>query len=222
MSTHQHGDHQSDDQSDDDLYSQETWDARYSGAPRVWSGNPNPRLVEQITGMAAGRALDVGAGEGADAVWLAGQGWQVTALDISEVALARVTAHAADADLSDRVDTVRHDLMSGASLPGTYDLVSAQFWHPPAAERSEHVARIGAAVRPGGTLLVVGHHPADLTTGMRSGHRHAERVFTPEQIVELLPDTEWDVRTASAQSREVQGEDGPVTLTDTVVLAVRR
>ncbi len=220
MSTHEH--HAVDHEPDADLYSQETWDARYAGSTQVWSGNPNPRLVEQVTGLTPGTALDVGAGEGADAVWLAGQGWQVTALDVSEVALDRVSTHAAGAALSDRVTTVHHDLMSGAALPGTYDLVSAQFWHPPAADRGQHVTRIGAAVRPGGTLLIVGHHPADLTTGMRSGHGHAERVFTPEEIVALLPEETWDVRIAEAQTRAVPGEDGRVTLTDTVVRARRR
>ncbi len=215
MSTHQH-------EHDDDLYSQAAWDTRYAESARVWSGNPNQRLVEQVSGMAPGAVLDVGAGEGADAVWLAGQGWQVTALDVSAVALGRVTAHANEAGLSDRVTTVHHDLMSGAALPGTYDLVSAHFWHPPAEERAEHYTRIGAAVRPGGTLLVVGHHPDDLAAGLRSGHGHAERIFTPDQIVELLPVTAWEVLVAQAPKREVPSEDGPVTLTDTVVLARRR
>lgn len=221
MSDHDH-------QSDDDLYSQQTWDARYSGSTKVWSGNPNPRLVEQVTGLqntgtTPGTALDVGAGEGADAVWLARQGWQVTALDVSEVALGRVVEHATAAGVRDRVTTIHHDLMSGADLPGTYDLVSAQFWHPPAADRAEHVARIGAAVGPGGTLLIVGHHPADLEAGLRTGHGHAERVFTPEQIVALLDEAIWEVRVADAPTREHDhAEAGPVTLTDTVVLAVRR
>lgn len=214
----QHPDHQQ----AEDLYSQATWDARYSGTSKVWSGNPNPRLVEQVSGMAPGAALDVGAGEGADAVWLAGRGWQVTALDVSEVALGRVSAHAAEAGLADRVTTRHHDLMSGTDLPGTYDLVSVQFWHPPATERAAHFTRIGAAVRPGGTLLVVGHHPADLEAGLRSGHGHAERIFTPEQIVALLPEDEWEIRVADAPTRAHLTDDGSVTLTDSVVLAVRR
>lgn len=221
--SHQNHDHQNHGNSDaEDLYSQETWDARYSGTTKVWSGNPNPRLVEQVAGLTPGTALDVGAGEGADAVWLAQQGWEVTALDVSEVALTRTTAHAVEAGVGDRVTPVHHDLMLGDPLPGSYDLVSAQFWHPPAAERAEHVTRIGAAVRPGGTLLVVGHHPADLSTGMRSGHGHAERVFTAEQIAAILPADSWDIQVAAAQTREVVGEDGPVTLTDAVLRAVRR
>lgn len=219
MSEH---DHHHQPQNDEDLYSQATWDARYAGSDRVWSGNPNPRLVEQVAGTAPGRALDVGAGEGADAVWLARQGWDVTALDVSEVALTKLARHAEENGVADRVRTVHLDLMSGTPLPDGFDLVSAQFWHPPAAERAEHFARIGAAVRPGGTLLVVGHHPADLATGLRSGHGHAERVFTPEQVVELLPPSDWEVRVAEAPTRDTVHGGVEVTLTDTVVLAVRR
>lgn len=219
MSNHDHH------QDVEDPYSQQTWDARYAGTSRVWSGNPNPQLVTEITrlqsaGLAPGTALDVGAGEGADAVWLAEQGWQVTALDVSEVALGRVITHAAEAGVGERVTTLHHDLMSGVAVPGTYDLVSAQFWHPPVAERAEHVTRIGAAVRPGGTLLIVGHHPADITNEMR-GHPHAERVYTPEQIAEILAGPDWDVQVVASPTREATGEHGPGVLTDSVVVAVR-
>lgn len=219
---HQHTSSQHGDRPDADLYSQETWDARYAGATRLWSGNPNPQLVAQVSDLEPGTALDVGAGEGADAVWLARQGWQVTALDVSEVALGKVAAHAAEEGVSDRVTTLHHDLMSGAALPGTYDLVSAQFWHPPADERAEHVTRIGAAVRPGGCLLIVGHHPVDVTAEMvANGHPHVGRVFTPEQIVEILAGPDWEIRVAASPTRTVAGENGPRTLTDSVVLAVR-
>jgi 2-polyprenyl-3-methyl-5-hydroxy-6-metoxy-1,4-benzoquinol methylase len=214
-----HHDH---DQDVADLFTQETWDARYAESERIWSGRPNSRLVEQVTGMAPGDALDVGAGEGADAVWLAGQGWRVTALDVSEVALARVEAHAAEAGVVDRVTTLHHDLMTGAPVPGNYDLVSAQYLHPPTDRFTEIVQLLGAAVRPGGHLLVVGHHPDDLATGLRSGHGHPELLFTPDKVVAALPLDGWDVRTAEAQTREVTGPEGPVTITDTVVLAARR
>ena len=204
-----------------DLFTQETWDARYAESQRVWSGRPNPRLVEQITGVTPGDALDVGAGEGADAVWLASQGWQVTALDVSPVALARAEAHAAEAGVADRVSTLHHDLMSGATLPGDYDLVSAQFLHPPAERFTELMRLLGSAVRTGGRLLVVGHHPDDHATGLRSGHGHPELLFTPDKVVGALPSGEWEIHTAEAQTREVAGPDGPATATDAVVLAVR-
>lgn len=203
-------------------YSQATWDERYSGADRIWSGNPNPRLVEHVAGLTPGDALDVGCGEGADAVWLAEQGWQVTALDVSPVALDRTAAHAADAGVGERVTTVRHHLLSGEPLPGRYDLVSAQYWHPPTERFADFRDVIGAAVRPGGALLVVGHHPADLETGVRDTHGHAELLFTPDKVAALLAETDWDIRVADAATRPFAGPDGPVTVTDTVVLALRR
>lgn len=205
----------------DDLFSQASWDARYSESERVWSGNPNPRLVEHVTGLPAGDALDVGAGEGADAVWLATQGWQVTALDVSPVALTRTAAHAVDAGVADRVATLRHDLLASPRVPGTYDLVSAQFWHPPVDRFDEQFGALGAAVRPGGHLLVVGHHPADLATGLRSGHGHPELLFTPDRVVAALDPSTWEVHYADAPTREVESEDGPVTVTDSVVVARR-
>ena len=214
--------HQDHDQDVADLFTQETWDARYAESERIWSGRPNPRLVEQVSGVTPGDALDVGAGEGADAVWLAGQGWRVTALDVSEVALARVDAHATEAGLGDTVTTLHHDLMTGTPLPGEYDLVSAQYLHPPTDRFTEIVQLLGAALRRGGRLLVVGHHPDDLATGLRSGHGHPELLFTPDKVVAALPADDWELRTAEAQTREVAGPEGPVMITDTVVLAVRR
>lgn len=200
-------------------YGQTTWDARYSESDRLWSGNPNQRLVEQVTGLTPGTALDVGAGEGADAVWLAGQGWQVTALDVSPVALARADRHAADAGV--QISTVQHDLISGDPLPGTYDLVSAQFWHPPTERFADFRDVIGAAVRPGGTLLVVAHHPHDMVD-REDTHGHGAFLFTPEKVAALFDAAEWDVRVCAAQTRPTHRSDGPPVLTDTVVKIVRR
>lgn len=203
------------------LFTQETWDARYAESDRLWSGRPNPRLVEQVGGVPPGDALDVGAGEGADAVWLARQGWRVTALEVSVVALERIAAHAQEAGVGHAITARHHDLMSGAPLPGSHDLVSAQYLHPPVERFTEILALLGDAVRPGGRLLVVGHHPDDLDTGLRSGHGHPELLFTPERVVEALPGESWTIRLAEAQTRPVDGPDGPVTVTDSVVLAVR-
>ena len=200
-------------------YSQATWDARYSESDRIWSGNPNPRLVEHVTGLTPGDALDVGAGEGADAVWLATNGWQVTALDVSPVALARTQQHAAENGTT--VAAIQHDLINDGEIPGSYDLVSAQFWHPPLDRFADFRDVIGSAVRPGGSLLIVGHHPADLSTGLRDGHGHAELLFTPEKVADLFTDDSWEVRVADAPTRQVDGADGPVTVTDSVVLVVR-
>ncbi len=157
------------------------WDRRYSG-DALWSGAPNGTLVAEVTGLAPGRALDVGSGEGGDAIWLAGRGWQVTAADISARALDRVAAQAARGGLD---VTCRHaDANTPGAFPaGAYDLVSAQYASIPRTPEDSAVANIIGAVAPGGTLLVVGHDlapmraPIDLT-------EHG-RAFDPDAYVRV-------------------------------------
>lgn len=214
MSEHDHHD-----QTLAERYGQETWDARYSESEKIWSGNPNQRLVEQVSGLTPGTALDVGAGEGADSVWLAGQGWQVTALDVSPVALAKTRAHAAEVGVE--VTTLQHDLVSRKPLPGSYDLVTAQFWHPPLEQFADFRDVLGAAVRPGGTLLVVGHHP-DSLAGQPDPHGHGAFLFTQEKVADLFGSDDWDIQVSAAQVRPTTRPDGPGEVTDSVFRAVRR
>ncbi|MBZ6227367.1 SAM-dependent methyltransferase [Streptomyces olivaceus] len=135
----------------------EFWEARYRDTGRVWSGRPNTFLVREASGLAPGAALDLGCGEGADAVWLASRGWRVTGVDISATALERAAAHAAEAGVGDRVAWERHEL--GQSFPeGSFDLVSAQYLQSPVALDQQTVLRAAArAVASGGTLLLVLH-----------------------------------------------------------------
>jgi SAM-dependent methyltransferase len=144
------------------------WDERYRSARRVWSGNPNPQLVAEVAGRPAGRALDAGCGECADAIWLAGRGWTVLAADISGVALERAVQHARDTDPAAvaRIEWRQVDLLARPPEPGCFDLVSAQFLQLPLQPRTRLFTALAAAVRQGGMLLVVGHHPSDLATGV--------------------------------------------------------
>ena len=131
------------------------WDRRYQGGP-MWSGNPNGALVDEIDGLAPGRALDIGAGEGGDAIWLAERGWRVTASDVSQRALDRVAALAEERDLP--VECHRTDVDAlGAFEAGTFDLVSAHYVPIPRAPDGRGVRNVLVAVGPGGTLLVVSH-----------------------------------------------------------------
>lgn len=136
---------------------EEYWDERYGGTERIWSGRPNVALVREVTGLAPGTALDLGCGEGGDAIWLAGQGWQVVGTDVSRRALERAAGHAEQAGVADRVEWRRHDL--AVDFPaGRFDLVSAHFLHSPVEMPREAILRsAAAAVAPGGVLLVVGH-----------------------------------------------------------------
>lgn len=135
------------------------WNDRYGGG-QVWSGAVNPTLVRYAGDLAPGRALELGCGEGGDAIWLAAQGWDVLAVDLSQVALDRAARHAAESGVADRVRWEQHDL--DADFPrGEFDLVSAHYLHSPVALAYERLVRnAAAAVAPGGTLLVVGHHGA--------------------------------------------------------------
>lgn len=131
------------------------WDHRY-GIVQLWSGNPNGTLVEQVLHLAPGRALDVGAGEGADALWLAGQDWDVTASDISRRALDRVGAEAQRRGV--RVTCQHVDANGLEPFPSAaFDLVTAQYASIPRTPDDRGVHNVLDAVAPGGTLLVVGH-----------------------------------------------------------------
>ena len=132
------------------------WDARYGeGDGTMWSGRPNGRLVAEVADLAPGRALDVGCGEGADAIWLAGHGWTVTAIDVSDVAVgrAREAAHLADAT----VEWFCGDALETPFLPRSFDLVSLQYPALPEAAGDAAVRRLLGTVRPGGLLLAVYH-----------------------------------------------------------------
>ncbi|NXY98465.1 class I SAM-dependent methyltransferase [Streptomyces sp. BR123] len=184
------------------------WDSRYRESDRIWSGSPNAALVREVAGLAPGRALDLGCGEGADAVWLARQGWQVTGTDISEVALERAAAHAAEAGVADRVDLRRHDLTE--SFPaGEFDLVSACFLHNYGDFPRARVLRTAAAaVAPGGILLVVGH--GGWATWQEDEVRPEIDFPTPGEVLDQLelPDGAWEVLRAEEYVREQNSPDG--------------
>jgi thioredoxin reductase/SAM-dependent methyltransferase len=205
------------------MFDEAAWEERYRAKPAIWSGRPNPQLVAEAAGLTPGRALDVGSGEGADAIWLAERGWQVTAVDISTTALQRAAEHATAAGphIADRIDWLHADLREKPPAEGTYDLVSAQFMHLPSDARSELFARLAAAVAPGGTLLIVGHHPADLRTTAHRMH-FPDMMYTAEEIAAGLDSGIWEIVTAETRERATADPDGHhVTIHDAVLLARR-
>ena len=132
------------------------WDVRYSKHDvAMWSGRPNGRLVAEAAGLSPGTALDVGCGEGADAIWLAQQGWTVTAIDVSEVAVRR--GREAAERLGVTVDWIAGDALRTPFPAGSFDLVSLQYPALPKAAGEGAVRELLAAVRPGGLLLAVYH-----------------------------------------------------------------
>jgi SAM-dependent methyltransferase len=196
-----------------DVFGQDYWDERY-GADRVWSGEPNPQLVDRVSDLPPGRVLDVGAGEGADAIWLAEQGWQVTALDISQVALDKAAAHADSRGVGAAITWQQADLAAWSGEPGTYDLVSAQFMYLDQPALRQLYRHLGDAVAPGGTLLLVGHHPIDPRHG---SHDFPDVRWTPEDAAGWLDQDEWAAIDLATVRR--QGHLG--TMHDGIVQAVR-
>lgn len=193
------------------------WDDRYRSQERLFSGAPNGVLVTEVTGLPPGRALDVGCGEGADALWLARHGWRVTAVDVSRVALERA---ARTADGTDDVTWAHVDLTATAPPTGAFDLVSAQYF--PLPHQPDHTAlrRLLAAVAPGGTLLVVGHDLADLPPHHGHGSDDPSRYYQPREIAGLL-DGDWSVQVDETRPRTVPAPAGTHHTHDTVLRAQR-
>jgi len=206
-----------------EMFNQEFWDERYRSTNQVWSGRPNLRLVEQVADLTPGEALDIGCGEGADAIWLASRGWRVTALDVSTVALERAARHAEreGSEIAGRVLWQPADFRSWASAPSSFDLVSAQFMHLPPPDLEVLHRQLATAVRPGGSLLIVGHHPLDLQSSVPRPHR-PELFYTAEDVAATLDRDDWDILLAAALARETLDPDGqPATIHDAVLHARR-
>ncbi len=202
------------------------WDHRYGGVERAWSGNPNGTLVHEITDLAPGRALDVGAGEGADALWLAERGWKVTATDISGNALARVRTEAERRGLA--IDLVCGDANDPAPFgTETFDLVSLQYGSFKRTPDQRGLRSLLGAVAPGGTLLVVHHdlapfsEPFDVAT--------QTRMYDPEAFVgvddvatALTADPEtWHIEVHETRPRP-PGAASTHHVADVVLRATRR
>jgi len=196
------------------------WEAHYRTRERVFSGNANPLLVAVAGQLPAGRALDLGSGEGGDAVWLARRGWRVTAVDVSPTALARTASNAAAAGVADRVHVEQHDLAH--SLPdGQYDLVNVQYLASPVKFPRAQVLRAAAGlVAAGGLLLIVDH--ASVPPWSWAG---PDTQFpTPQQFLDALelPAGQWQPVRLDTPTRSAAGPGGQTaTLTDNVI-AVRR
>jgi SAM-dependent methyltransferase len=216
-SDHQHGDSQS------ELTSEAFWDERYQSSSAIWSGHVNPHLVAEASELTPGLALDVGCGEGADAIWLAQQGWHVTAVDVSAVALERGAAHAlkVSAETAGRITWLHADLMAWAPPTMSYDLVSSQFIHLRKDQRDVLHRRLAESVVPGGTLLVVGHHPSDLGTTVPRPSVPG-LLFTASEVVDSLATDEWVILVEEARARQTLDPDGrPATIHDAVLRAQR-
>jgi 2-polyprenyl-3-methyl-5-hydroxy-6-metoxy-1,4-benzoquinol methylase len=206
------------------MFGQQAWEERYRSSSAVWSGLPNAALVDEAGDLPAGSALDVGSGEGADALWLAARGWRVTGVDFSATALQRAAGHAAahGGDVAGRTTWLQADLRVWAPPAAAYDLVTAHFMHLPEEQRRALVDRLADGVAPGGTLLIVGHSAMDLHTTM---HRPdiPGMFWTAGEVAATLAPDEWEIVVAQDRPRRARDPEGRyATIQDAVLRARRR
>lgn len=198
------------------------WDERYSGSDLVWSAGPNLFVEQVCADLTPTTAIDLGAGEGRNALWLAERGWQATAVDFSGVALDRARQIAAErlGDHADRLTTVQADLT--AFTPQTmYDLVLVVYLQVPPADRASLLVTAARCTAPGGRLLVVAHHSDNLTEGV-GGPQHPDVLYTEKDVLaDLARELDGGRLTVERAERALRAVDGDRTAVDTVVLLRR-
>ena len=203
-------------------FDQDFWEQLWSKTLREQADKlarrpPNAHLTVELADLTPGRALDAGCGHGAETLWLAAHGWQVTALDFSAAALAhgRSMAEAAGTEIAERIQWLEADLSSFAPEPERYDLVLCLYVHV-AGSVEEMVTRMASGVAPGGSLFLVGHRPVDPSTGKPTAAASQVQVSV-EAAVGALDSKLWDLAVAEERPRSVAG-----TGVDAVIRARRR
>ena len=194
------------------------WNERYEATDLVWTAGPNQTFADEVGGLEPGTALDLAAGEGRNAIWLATQGWTATAVDFSDVALDKARQLAEARDVA--IETVVADVTTHVPAAGTYDLVAVIYLHLPADDRRPVHQRAAAAVAPGGTLVVLGHDTTNITDG-HGGPQDAAVLYTPDDVVADLEGTGLTVTKAERVDRTVSTPDGDRTAIDALVVATR-
>jgi SAM-dependent methyltransferase len=181
------------------------WDERYRSADLIWGVAPNRWVAQEVADLPAGRALDLACGEGRNALWLAGRGWRVTAVDFSPVGLekARQLQHGTGAV----VDWVCADVLT-YRCPDRVDLALLCYLQLPSAQRRVVVRQTAASLAPGGVLLVIGHDSANLQDGY-GGPQDPTVLFTALDVAADLDGTGLVVERADTVRRPVEGAPRP-------------
>jgi SAM-dependent methyltransferase len=205
-------------QADHPAFGSQWWEQHYQGHEAA-RGAPGPHMVAELTGLPVGTALDAGCGTGADAVWLAQQGWEVTAIDISGTAVGQAETFAADQapDVAARISWLVADLTVWEP-PQQFDLVISQYVHP-GVPFAEFVARLAQLVAPDGTLFVAGHDHAD---GHSAAHAPDHASIGPDAVISALSRDLWDVEVSETRTRQVEHGSTEMTMHDLVVKATRK
>ena len=193
----------------------EDWNERYRGSDLLWSAEPNRFLVEEVESLAPGRALDIACGEGRNAVWLAQRGFGVDAVDFSDVALERARALATDRGVE--VSWIAGDVESYGPAPRAYDLVLLFYLHLPWQRMCGVLDRARDALRPGGTLLLVGHDLSNLESGY-GGPKSPAVLYSPGDVAAAWNGLE--IVEAARRKRPVEVDGQRHTAIDCLVRAV--
>ena len=181
----------------------EAWDARYAASELVWSAEPNQFVAAECADLPPGRAVDLAAGEGRNALWLARRGWQVTAVDFSQVALDKGRRLAAAApDVAGSVEWVCADATTWRPAEPV-DLVVVAYLQVDAEARRTAVRGAFGSLGPGGTLLVVAHDSTNLTEGT-GGPQDPRVLMTAEDVLGDLDGLDPVVVRAERVAREVR------------------
>lgn len=203
-------------------YDRDFWEERWSQALREHGDRlaerlPNAQLTAEVGDLRPARALDAGCGHGADALWLAARGWQVTAVDFAATALAhaRSTAEAMGQEIAERIDWVEADLATWAPQRAEYDLVSSLYVHS-SGPVEELVRRLAGGVARAGTLFLVGHRPIDPSTGAATAAAGQVQVSV-DVVVSVLEPGRWELVVAEDRPRATAR-----TGVDAVIRARRR
>jgi SAM-dependent methyltransferase len=196
------------------------WDARYGQQEAaLWSGRPNGRFVVEVAALTPGLALDVGCGEGADAIWLARAGWTVSAIDISEVALSRARAAADVAGVD--IEWIRGDALQTVFPASSFDLVSMQYPALPKAAGEISVMSLLNTVRPGGVLLAIYHDlDHEHREHMKSRGNDPADYIDADELAHLLTD-DFTVELHAVEPRIDPPPDSP-HIADIILRARRR
>lgn len=200
----------------------EHWEEHYAARDRIWSGRVNVQFAEVVSDLPPGHALDLGCGEGADAVWLAERGWDVVAVDVSDTALARAREAARERGVADRIEFVAVDL-SERFPAGEFDLISSQFLHSRLPlDRQAILTRSLSALRPGGLLVIVDHGSAPPWPS-KLDHHHHEFPSAEEVVAGLaLSEDEFERVRVDSVERQSVGPDGDQRPWMDNVIVVRR
>ena len=191
------------------------WDERYAGHDYLWDVGPNQFVERHLVDLEPDTAIDLAAGEGRNTVWLARQGWEVTAVDFSQVGLDKARRLATDHGVSDSVEIVNADALTYRP-PQTVNLVVIAYLQIPADEQRTTLEHAATWLRPGGTLLVVAHDRTNTEHGY-GGPSDPDHCYDLDATVAAL--TALDIDTAEVAKREVDTDDGPRTALDTLVIA---